>query len=272
MNPEKKLIACSILALTIGISSVIPLVFFMSATVKAETLDSSWFSIDMPYAYWIVTEGPLANPPVEFPWSSEMNATNSVTVKHTIFTNTTLIVDPKAEDVDGRVEYYQIDVKSDKQLIETIYWYVGTNANSSFRFDGLLDSIHFVREDWFDTDLFYKVSNKGYIRYNWTVGFSDLGGDRGSGTGSAIGTPETKYHGGGTVDTFSALREAETLTITIYRKGWTTFTGNSTIFTSANNEIVDQIQLDKYGDGFLYNDMIPEDELSTIDLWNPPRD
>jgi len=271
MNSEKKLIACSILALIIGVSSVLPLVFLMSATVKAETSDSSWFSIDMPYAYYIASEGPLANPPVEFPWYSEMNETNSVNVKHNIFTNTTLIVDPKTEDVDGRVEYYLTEVKSDKELIKNIHWYVGTNANSSFSFDGLLDTIHFMRDDWFDTDLFLKTASGGYILYNWTVGFSQLGGDKGSSTTSTIGTEETKYQGSPTSGTFSALREAETLTITLYRKGWTTFTGNSTIFTSANNEIVGQIQLEKYGDGFLYNDMIPEDQLSTIDLWNPPR-
>ncbi len=42
------------------------------------------------------------------------------------------------------------------------------------------------------------------------------------------------------------------------------------VVTLANNEIVDQIQLDKYGeDTFLYNNLVPEDELSTIDLLRP---
>ena len=272
MKLEKKLIACSILALIIGVSSVLPLTFLMSTTAKADASSESWFSIDMPYSYWVVNEGPLEDPPFEFPWYSEMNETNSVSEKHTIIINATLTVDTKKEAVDGRVEYYQIEVRSDKELIETMHWYVGTNANSSFSFDGVLDTLHFMRNDWFDTDLFHsKLSGGGgYIRYNWTVGLSQLGGDRGSRTGSTIGTADTKYSGGGTVDVFSALREAETLSITLYRKGWATFTGNSTTFTSANNEIVDQIQLDKLGEAtFLYNNLIPEEELATVDLWNP---
>jgi hypothetical protein len=31
-----------------------------------------------------------------------------------------------------------------------------------------------------------------------------------------------------------------------------------------------QIQLEKYGDGFLYNTIIPQHELSQIDLFYPP--
>ncbi len=64
MKIEKKLIACSILATIIGISSVLPLVFLMPATAKANfatVADSSesWFSINIPYSYWMTKDGKL---------------------------------------------------------------------------------------------------------------------------------------------------------------------------------------------------------------------
>jgi hypothetical protein len=263
MKLEKKLIACSILALIIGVSSVLPMVFLMSATAKAEASSEPWFSINMPYSYWMTKDGSIdytaLDPRLDFGF--DYNETNSVSEQHMIVLNLTLNVDTKNEPVDGLVEYYQIDVSSDKELIETMHWFVGTNGNSSFSFDGLLDTFHFMRDDWFDTDIFTFGGGGGLIKYNWAAGLSKLWPEAGSGTGT-LGSS-------GTARVVSALREAETLSITIYRIGWVTFTGNSTVVTLANNELVDQIQLEKFGDGWLYNNLVPEDELSTIDLLDP---
>ena len=87
MKLEKKLIACSILALIIGISSVFPLVFLMSATAKAETSSEPWFSINVPYSYWTTSDGPLNYPGIPFPNESTMNETNSVSEQHMIVLN-----------------------------------------------------------------------------------------------------------------------------------------------------------------------------------------
>jgi hypothetical protein len=303
MKIEKKLIACSILALIIGVSSVFPLAFLMSKTAKAETSPEPWFSIDMPYAYWVTGDGPLDydmpfptdtdwnqtdpqtygpvnftvttsdtptnmtindSPSVGVPIGFGLNETNSVHEQHMLMLNLTLNVDTTNEAIDGRVEYYQIDISSDKELIEIMNFFIGTNSNSSFTFHDLLDNIHFFRQDWFDTDQFNPKfgGGGGLLAYNWTAGFSRLWPEGGSGEGTLGGS--------GTARRVSALREAETLSVTIYRLGWVTFTGNSTIFTSANNEVVDQIQLEKFGEeGWLYNNLIPEDELADTDLLHP---
>jgi hypothetical protein len=269
MKFEKKLIACSIIALIIGVSSVFPLVFFMSATAKADTSNEPWFSINIPYAYWTTRDGPIdySNNPLfpDDPFNDvELNETNSVSEQHMMILNLTLNVDTANEPVDGRVEYYQIDLSSDKDLVETTYFFIGTNSNSSFTFDDLLDNIHFMRNDWFDTDQFNpKIGGGGgLLKYNWAAGFSQFWPEGGSGTGTLGGSS--------TAMLVSALREAETLSITVYRLGWATFTGNSTIFTSANNEIVDQIQLEKFGEeGWLYNNLVPADELADTDLLRP---
>ena len=268
MKLEKKLVACSILALIIGVSSVLPLTFLMSATAKAETSNEPWFSINIPYAYWMTKDGPIdysnnslfPDDPFE---DFELNETNSVSEQHMAILNLTLNIDTANEPVDGRVEYYQIDLISDKELVETMNFFIGTNSNSSFTFHDLLDNIHFMRNDWFDTDQFNPKfgGGGGLLKYNWTAGFSQLWPEGGAGTGTLGGS--------GTAMRVSALREAETLSITVYRLGWATFTGNSTIFTSANKELVDQIQLEKFGDGWLYNTLVPEEELAEIDLLHP---
>jgi hypothetical protein len=84
----------------------------------------------------------------------------------------------------------------------------------------------------------------------------------GSGTGSVGGSS--------TYSEVDMLRAAESLTISLYRVALVTFSDNSTTVTLTNNELVDQIQLEKYGEeSFLYNNLIPEDELATIDLMRP---
>jgi hypothetical protein len=257
VKTEKKLIATSILALLIGVSSVVPLLFLMSGTAKADTGSEPWFSIDVPYAYYVTSNGALNYTGHQVPSGIELNETNSVSEQHIIVLNLTLNANVKNEFADARIEYYQINVTTDKGPVENMYWQVGTNNNSSFK------DFHFMRDDWFNTDAFDPLysGGGGLIIPNWTAGFSVLWPESGSGTGTLSGSSTSKV--------VSALREAETVFISIQRVGWVTFAGNSTVVTLAHNEIVCQVQLEKFGDGFLYNNLVPEDELSTIDLMRP---
>jgi len=58
--------------------------------------------------------------------------------------------------------------------------------------------------------------------------------------------------------------EPQTLTITIYRDTWIIRSVNSTEIFKSNPEAIQQVQLQKYGNGFLYNTAIPQNELDTI--------
>ncbi|MQY62573.1 hypothetical protein GH146_04750 [archaeon] len=266
MKLEKKLIACSILAIVIGVSSVFPLAFFMSATAKADTSNEPWFSINIPYAYWVTSDGPLEMPfEPNYPDGFEMNETNSVSEQHMLVLNITLNDDTAKQPVDAQFEYYQIDVSSDKELIGTMRWVVGTNINSSFNVSGILGSFSFMRNEWFDTrnfDTRKYGGGGGLTRPDWTPGLSMLWPMAGAGSGT-IGSS-------GSSGVVSILREAETVFISIYRIGWVTFSGNSTTVTYANNELVEQVQLEKFGEeGWLYNNLIPEEELATADLTDP---
>jgi len=263
MKLEKKLIACSIIALVIGVSSVFPLVFLMSATAKAEASSEPWFSVDIPYAYWETRNGPIDYPPqMQFPFDVELNSTNCVSAQHMIMLNITLTADTTKQPVDAQLEYYHIDVSSDKEHITTKYWVVGTNSNSAFNVSSLLTDFHFRHDEWFDTDNFDSTKDGGgggLVRQDWSSGvwiLFPLGGSETASIGCSSVVP--------------ALREAETVTISLYRIGWVTFSGNSTVVTLANKELINEIQLEKYGEeGWLYNNLVPEDELATVDLLRP---
>jgi hypothetical protein len=268
MKLEKKLIACSILALIIGVSSVFPLAFLMSATAKAETGPEPWFGIDIPYAYWETLNGPLDyHPNMQFPGLVDLNETNSVSEQHMIMLNFTLTADTTKQPVDAQLEYYQIDVSLDNELFRTKHWAIGTYNNSSFNGSSLLTDFHFKRDEWFDTDTFDPMTDGGgggLVRPNWSSGVSVLWPGGGSSTCSTTGPNDINSR------SIYAIREAETVTISLYRIGWVTFSGNSTEVTLANKELIKEIQLEKYGEeGWLYNNLVPEDELATVDLLRP---
>lgn len=255
MNLEKKLIAFSILALLVGVSSILPLFFLMSTTAKAETTPQPWFNIKIPYAYWVTSDGKLNNT-ISHGGNIEIDEERLVSEQHTIILNLTLDINTENNPAEARSEYYQIQLRSEKELIKTLFFFVGTRQNSSL----ISDNFHFMREDWFDTDIF-SSGGGGLIIKDWTKGLSMLWPESGSGTGTIDSSSTAKV--------VSAIREAETLYISLHRVGGVTFAGNSTIVTWANNEVVEQIQLEKFGDGFLYNNLVPEDELSQVDLLRP---
>ena len=312
MKFEKKLIACSILALIIGISSILPLTFLMSATAKAEASSEPWFSINIPYAYWTAYDGPLkwsSDYPFQQPEPNEEQPIEySVSHQHMMVLNFTLDEIPTTDPFDARVEYYQLRLSSDKEpIILTRNHFVGTYKNGSFDFSGFLQEFHFRLGDWFDTDEFadggsitlipagegndvvnsdfgpefFEFSNNtdgpnydpkhsgggGILKPDWPPGFSVIDPNGGGGT---YATTNPIVGQNITTPLVSALREAETLFITIHRIGWITFSANSTVVTLADNEIVAQIQLDKLGEAtFLYNNLVPEEELANIDLMRP---
>jgi hypothetical protein len=316
MNSEKKLIACSILALTIGISSVIPLVFFMSATAKADPSSESWFSIEIPYAYWTAYDGPLkrsSDSPFQQPEPNEGDPVEySVSHQKMVILNFTLDDIPTTDSFEARIEYYQITLSSDKNPdMLTRNHFVGTYKNSSFDFSGFLQEFHFRLGDWFDTDEFadgasvtiiptgerndtvtsdvglaigpgmFEFSNStdgdnsipkhtgggGMMKPDWPIGYSIVSPQGGGGTYSTTNPIAGQNL---TTPLVSALREAETLFITVRRIGWITFSANSTVVELADNKIVAQVQLDKLSEAtFLYNNLIPEEDLANIDLAYP---
>ena len=54
------------------------------------------------------------------------------------------------------------------------------------------------------------------------------------------------------------------LYLTIIREGWASVNGNNASVHLINSEKVAELQLQPYGDGFIYNNLLTADKLSTI--------
>jgi hypothetical protein len=250
---EKKLIACSILALIIGIASIAPLLFLMSA--KAETAPKPWFNLDVPYAY------------VTANFTENLDGYDVYNYYRALVLNFTLNPEAENEISDAQFEYYEFQLYTDKEQLGNFSYFVGTNRTNSFTFD--VESFHFMRDNWFDSN----TTGGGMFTYYWNASNPpDLS------TISSVVSSYISPTGQDTSDNLryneaprmvAALREAETLFIDVRKTGLVTFNGNSTLVTLSGNEFFQHLELKKYGDGFLYNALFPEDQLSRIDLFHP---
>lgn len=64
--------------------------------------------------------------------------------------------------------------------------------------------------------------------------------------------------------------ESETVFVRVSRLGLVTLKdGSSEVTVLSEPEVVAEAQLEKFGDGYLYNNIIPEDQLAEIDPFNP---
>lgn len=257
MKIEKKLVVLSTIIIMVGIASIAPLMFLLSA--KAET-SKPWFSVALPYAYFETIDGAINYSNVHGP-SINVSSQPVVSERIVVVLDLTLNANLKTVTDDARFEYYQVNITTDKGPVETEFFQVGTGKNSSYAQKGF----HFMQDNQFDTAKFdpMRGGGGGLFAANWTMGHSTLWTEGHSGTGT-VGSS-------GTSRVVSALREAQTVYVTLYRVGWVSFEGDSTVATFANNEVVCQIQLEKYGNnGWLFNNnFIPAERLSQIDPGKP---
>jgi hypothetical protein len=230
---EKKLVAYSAIALLIGIASISPLMFLMSAKAETPPDQQPQFSIDIPYAY------------VGNYWdnNSETIAQNTYGYVYSIAFKTSPNFDLQTVAAEAIFEYYTIEVSSEKGPIGNSTYFTQARKDLSKP----LDYFYFYRHEWFESN----SSTETYSSTCWENGTS-LGFRTGPGA-----------------DWNRSLGEPETIFITLRRQGWIILNENSTVAHLADPEVILQVQLEKYGNGFLYNNIIPEDELSQIDLLMP---
>ncbi len=251
MKIEKKLIAYAAIPLLVGILSTSPLLFLMSA--KAET-SKPWFSISMPYVYCEAREG-------AYNYSNIMGPTINISSRPVFSHRFGYVLDlTQNAELDPernltRLEFLQINLTTNEGPLETNSFAVGTSNTVSYPPSGFQFSYL-----WFDTKNF---SGGGIFSANWTAGISRLEDEGTSGIGTS-----NRY--------LVALEEAQTVYVTLYRIGWVTFEGDSTVVTFANYEVLSQVQLERYGsNGWLYNNnFIPPERLSQINpgkplVWDP---
>jgi hypothetical protein len=252
MKIEKNIIAFSILAIIIGTASIAPLAFLMSPAKAQTTDDTPWFNVDVPYASWIATSKENTNGYLDgigpIYGLISYNSTYSIALNFS--------VNPDALDIldNARVEYYQLQVYSDKGQIDNMTTYFGANCK-----DIAIDptSFYFARENWFNTT----TSGGGTFITKFNGPMTDCLAN-GSGFMWQSGYSSRQSFANTTLpEKFLNIQNANKLYIDVRRLGFVTFDGNSTIVTLASNEVIQHVELTKSGDQFIYG-TLPQSQLT----------
>lgn len=240
MKIEKKLIACSILAIAVGIAAIVPLEYMMIAEAQANAQENAaltdiepWFSVEVTYAYC----------------EPEVKGGNSTTslygAKIEALANFTLT--PNAlETADAQIEYYRFAVSSEKGPIVNMGYYVlqskGTELITSVSGDGIIG---------FSNGLTYRGppcnGGQGINAEAWNNGFT-------------MGLVSKYIFGTSANDVPKAvtdIRNAQALYIDVSKVCTVTVNGNVTVTTPSSNDILQHIELTKTDTVFIYGAFTP---------------
>jgi hypothetical protein len=233
LNITEKMFPGSIVALLFGVLLAAPLLYTNIVVGPVAAGSEQLLDVDLTYAY------------------IKENSTNSENpvVNYFIASNITRM----SEDIDpcdAKLLVYLVKFYSDNGFVGNLGMLEGLIYNPDIN---ETDAIrHFNLFDVFKTEGFFggKVFGTGGSFGIWNVGESRTGGSSGM--------------------WYSSIGEADTMSIQVSLLGWISLTGNSTnTVVLQEAQIVTEVQMEKFGDGFLYNNLIPEDELADIDPSNP---
>ena len=266
MNMKKKLVACSILAIIIGIATIMPLALVMSSA-EAELGAND------------------QTPPQTEPGTNNQTQSTNNQTQSTNYIQPQFIDYIQPQFTFNMSYAYIRDVWNSSTLTDDTYgWAFALAFTSSPNFDvAFLDS-----QVIFETYRAELTSEKGsignitlstfatpntsppmnfslYINqwYNLT-GSKECAGRAGFNNGTSTG-----FRNGADENWDLSTGEPQTLTITIYRDNCIIHSVNATEIYHADPEVVQQFQLQKYGNGFLHNTAIPQNELDTINPMFP---
>lgn len=223
---EKKLILCGILAIAIGIATIVPAEYFMSVQAQATTPDKPWTNLNLPYAYW----------------NANLNIGNFTTTmcgeEHNAVANITITSDA-LKDADARIEYYQLKVYSDQGVLYNLTYYVGVAKSGE-------------QVDTYNSTLYYSGGNT--YSTNSTSGggmFVDEVIDGSTYQGLISGTT-INYNCTTVPPIVTNLQNAKALYIDVSRLCSITFNGNITTVEMESNKVLQHIELTKTDSEFVY--------------------
>ncbi len=259
---EKKVILCAILAITIGIATIVPLEYFMSAQtqVNAQTASTPWFNVNVPYVY------------VNLDQSGANNTASWDGVDINGIANFTLTPAGMAlQGADAKIEYYQFQISSDQGPIANISYSVALSIER-FPAGNNINDIPGVpgggyaalngggQNNWVFAN---GVTYDGIPNYNgYCAGgdcFYDIAGNNlppnttnETFTVGIISTSIWNYNGNNQNQAITELRNAQTLYIDVTRICSVSYNGNVTVNTASSNQVLQHIVLTKEGNGFVY--------------------
>ena len=204
------------------------------------------FCTDLVYAY----VGPLNYNSTHSHFGTEMHPANAYPVY--ILLNFTYLGNPANEPYDMKLEGYLVELKTDTGTTASYIEYYGTNLNVNYDGAPMIppgdpsDPIQTVGLG------FNLTVNSSFCGLRITDSASFISGNSSLGLWSN-GIPKT-------IDT------------TLRRIGWLTVQSGSTstVPNPASGTILLHVQLEKFGDGFLYNKIVPQEQLAQMNPFSPP--
>ncbi|MDT8782476.1 MAG: hypothetical protein IAX22_07545 [Candidatus Bathyarchaeota archaeon] len=223
----------------------------------------SQFDVDIAYAY----AGPF--PPNETSYFNQrLNVTMFQATKYpsAVILDFTGIYSPKMNSYDAFIEVYGVKIIADTGPTEYFVWSAGTN-NTSIAIEDLNTLIRY-KDNIVDLNLYRSLG--GTFCYYWETGRSVLSETIGS---VGIYTSSVKNEATNIFD-LSSAGTPNKISIEVCRIGYVTMT-NSSVTTYTDNLNSDKpiatVELCKYGDGFIYNTLVPTEQLPESDLFNPKK-
>jgi hypothetical protein len=247
MKIGEKMFPGSIVALLLGVFLAAPLLYTNVAIEPVAAGSEQLLSVELTYAY------------------IEQNATNPEipVVNYFVASNITRV----SEDVDScdaKLLVYLVKFYSDNGFTLNLGMFENIIYNSDLVY--LPESENETSEDpiFNPTRLFDPLVNADF--------FNDSQPIASGGTSGIWIIGESMTHGMSGVHHVgnSSFGDVETMSVQVSLLGWIALRGNFTDTVILEEpEVVAEAQLEKFGDGFLYNTIIPEDELSDFDPLNP---
>lgn len=261
MQIEKKLVACSILAIAIGIATIIPLEFLMSAkTVAAAPNTEPWFDVNVPYTYINLDQSGSNN-------TTSWNGVNIQGIANFTFTQ----AGSDLQGADAKIEYYQFALSSDQGPIVNMSYSLALSIEK-FPAGGKINNIPGIpgggyaaidgginNQFLFANGLTYNgIPNyNGYCSGTMCV-YQIVGDNLTPGTTNqtfsigVFGAEIMNYNGANSDEVVNALRNANTLSIDVSKICSVSYDGNITINMPSTNQVLQHIELTKVDNGWVY--------------------
>ena len=271
MKIGEKMFLGSIVALLLGVLLAAPLLYTNAVMAPVAVGSEPLLGVEVKYAYIEKITGTYVPYGGFLPDSQNPNATEPgiPRVNYFVAFNFTRLSE-EFDPCDAKFMVYLIKFYSDKGFIGNLA-----------QIQGIIYNIDRVRLRQSENETAGSLNpfetDEGIIYYGdhlWDIYKRDefFGDHRPFAEGGSFGkwdVGETRGCGSsGFWD--STFEEPESIFVSVNLLGWIALRGNSTdTVILGEPEVVAEVQLEKFGDGFLYNTLIPEDELSDFDPLNP---
>ena len=261
MQIEKKLILCSILAIAIGVATIIPLEFLMNAeTVAAAPSAEPWFNVNVPYTYVNLDQSGAND-------TSSWNGVNIQGIAN--FTLTPAGTD--LQGADAKIEYYQFEISSEQGPIVNMSYSVTLSiekfpaGNDINNITGIPGGGYMAINGGGQNQFFFAngVTFNGIPNYNGYCSggntFYVIVGDNLPSTltnqtfsTGVFGSYIMNYNGDNSNQVVTELRNARALYIDVSRICSVIYDGNLTVSTPSTNQVLQHLELTKAGNGWVY--------------------